>query len=291
MFLHLINPPARAKKARITGFLNPFSQPLRGILAYRLKMRDFQLRPFVRSFLQKRLELVNIKSMLVRLGCAMNRTDLFEQMMLRPEPVFQNDNSDKSINLVVGYNASHHSQTALDLTLWIAHQSRLATQKQVTVQVVYVMAEKPALPSSTILQSANISDSSIHQFSRQPLKSSVSNKSTTSVLTKPKSQHLVETSRQTSEKRQPTQITNTQAKSLKQAEQILSQARCLAEEWGSDFKAHLRFGDVARELRGVVESTSATALLLGCKGPNNGMLQKIGYSFPCSILGIPNELN
>jgi len=234
---------------------------------------------------------VNIKSMLVRLGCAMNRTDLFEQMILLPEPFSQNDNSDKPINLVVGYNASHCSQTALDLTLWIAHQSRLATQNQVTVQVVYVMAEKPPIANSTILQSANISDSSIHQFSRQPLNSSISNKSTTSVLTKPKSRQLVETSRQTSEKIHPAQTIATQSKSLKQAERILSQARCLAEEWGSDFKAHLRFGDVARELRGVVESTSATALLLGCNELNHGMLQKIGYSFPCSILGIPDGLN
>ncbi|MGC1393998.1 MAG: universal stress protein, partial [Coleofasciculaceae cyanobacterium] len=161
---------------------------------------------------------MNIKSMLVRLGCAMNRTDLLEQMMLLPESVSQKDNSDKPINLVVGYDASPHSQTALDLALLIAHQSRLATQKQVTVQVVYVMAEKPAIPSSTILQSAKISDLLIEQFSRQ-MKSSVSSKSTTSVLTKPKSQQLVETSRQTLEKIHPAQTIATQSKTLKQAEQ------------------------------------------------------------------------
>lgn len=233
---------------------------------------------------------MNIKSMLVRLGCAMNRTDLFEQMMLLPEPASQKHNSDKPINLVVGYNASHRSRTALDLTLWIAHQSRLATQKQVTVQVVYVMAEKPAIHN---LQSANINDLLIDQFSRQTLKSSVSNKSTTSVLTKPKSRQLVETSRQTSQKIHTAQTiaTKSKSKSLKQAEQILAQACCLAEEWGGDFKTHLRLGDVAKELRKVVESTSATTLLLGCNEHNQGMLQKIGYSFPCSILGIPDGLN
>lgn len=233
---------------------------------------------------------MNIKSMLVRLGCAMNRTDLFEQMMLLPESVSQKDNSDKPINLVVGYDASPQSQTALDLALLIAHQSRLTTQKQVTVQVVYVMAEKPAIPSSTILQSAKISDLLIEQFSRQ-MKSSVSSKSSTSVLTKPKSQQLVETSRQTLEKIHPAQTIATQSKTLKQAEQILAQACCLAEEWGGDFKTHLRFGNVAKELRRVVESTSATALLLGCHEQNHGILQKIGYSFPCSILGIPDGLN
>jgi hypothetical protein len=234
---------------------------------------------------------VNIKSMLVRLECAMNRTDLFEQMMLLPEPVSENDNSDTPINLVVAYNASYHSQTALDLTLWIAHQSRLATQKQVTVQVVYVMAEKPNLPSSTGFKSANISDSSIHQFSRQSLKASGSSKSATSVLTKPKSQQLVESSCKTSEKMHPTQAIANQSESWKQADYILSQARCLAEEWRGDFKTHLRFGDVTRELKRFVESTSATALFLGCNGPNHGIVQKLGYSFPCSILGIPNGLN
>lgn len=232
---------------------------------------------------------MNIKSMLVRLGCAMNRTDLFEQMMLLPEPVSQKDNSDKPINLVVGYNASHRSRTALDLALWMAHQSRLATQKQVTVQVVYVIADKPAIPSSTIWQSTKISNSLIDRFSGQ-IKSSVSNKSATSVLTKPNLQ-LVETSPQTSKKTHPAQTIDTQSKSLQQAEQILAQACCLAEEWGGNFKTHLRFGNVAKELRGVVESTSATALLLGCNEHNQGILQKIGYSFPCSILGIPDGLN
>lgn len=234
---------------------------------------------------------MNIKSMLVRLGCAMNRTDLFEQMMLLSEAAPKNDNSDKPINLVVGYNASHSSHTALDLTLCIAHQSRLATQIPVTVQVVYVITENQAHLSSTSLQSANISDSSIHQFSRQALQSTVSNKSNTSVLTKPQFQQLVGSSHPTSKTMHSSQTTANQSKSLKQAEQILGQARCLAEEWGGDLKAHLRFGDVTRELRAVVESTSATALLLGCNGRNHGMVKKIGYSFPCSILGIPDGLN
>lgn len=234
---------------------------------------------------------MNIKSMLVRLECAMNRTDLFEQMMLLSKPVPQNDNSDKPINLVVGYNASHCSQTALDLTLWIAHQSRLATQKQVTVQVVYVLAEKPNLSSSKELKSANISDSSSNHFFQQSLNSSVSNKSATSVLTKPNSQQLVGSLTKNTERIYSVQTITNQYKSLMQAERILSQARCLAEEWRGDFKAHLRFGDVTRELKKFAESTSATALFLGCNGRNHEIVQKIGYSFPCSILGIPNELN
>ncbi len=234
---------------------------------------------------------MNIKSMLVRLECAMNRTNLFEQMMLLPEPVSQNDNSDKAINLVVGYNASHCSQKALDLTLWIAHQSRLATKKQVTVQVIYVMVEKPTLSSSKDLKSANLSAPLSYHCFQQSLKSSVLNKSATSVLTKPNSQQLVGSLPKNAEKIYPVQTITNQYKSLMQAERILSQARCLAEEWQGDFKAHLRFGDVTIELRRFVESTSATALFLGCNGRNHEIVQKIGYSFPCSILGIPNELN
>ena len=233
---------------------------------------------------------MNIKSMLVRLECAMNRTDLFEQMMLLPEPVSPNENFDKPINLVVGYNASPQSQSALDLTLWMAHQTRLATKRQVTVQVVYVVAEKQNQTNSTAFKSANTNDSSIQQFSHQSLKSSALNKSATSVLNRPKSQQLVEVCK-TSEKTHHRQTIAAESEALKQANHILSKARCLAEEWRGDFITHLCFGDLARELRGVVESTSATALFLGCHGRNHGIVQKIGYSFPCSILGVPNGLN
>jgi hypothetical protein len=85
--------------------------------------------------------------MLVRLEGAMDRNDLIEQMVLLPEPASAASkwaSSTKSVNLIVGYMPLLRSQTALDLTMWIAHQTRLATQKQVTVQVVYVVEEKPS---------------------------------------------------------------------------------------------------------------------------------------------------
>jgi hypothetical protein len=80
--------------------------------------------------------------MLVRLQDALDRSDLSEKMVLLPGSCATDSAGTKSkaeINLVVGYNSSPSSQTALDLTLWIAHQTRLVTQKPVTVEVVYVV--------------------------------------------------------------------------------------------------------------------------------------------------------
>ncbi|HEY9645777.1 MAG TPA: universal stress protein [Chroococcidiopsis sp.] len=80
----------------------------------------------------------SIKSMLLRLQYALGRDDLAEAMVLLPGLSSAAPTSSESANLVVGYTGSPNSQTALDLTLWIAHQTRLATQKPVMVHVVYV---------------------------------------------------------------------------------------------------------------------------------------------------------
>jgi hypothetical protein len=232
--------------------------------------------------------------MLVRLEGAMNRNDLMEQMVLLPEPASAASkwaNSTKSVNLVVGYNASPSSQTALDLTMWIAHQTRLATQKQVTVQVVYVIDE---LQSSKYLDRFNLADvsgSSIHPFSSGCPKSSASTKSASSVLTKPKLQALAVEQETKSVKKHRTKATGNQADWFEQADRILWQARCLAQEWRGSFKAHLRFGDVAAELRKVVESEAATLLFLGCNCVNHPIVQNLGSNLPCSVLGIPTDLS
>lgn len=85
---------------------------------------------------------MDIRPMLVRLQGALNRYDLIDKMLLlpglAPKPLGWEQNLDAT-HLVVGYNTSPGSQTALDLTLWIAHQTRLVTRKLVTVQVVYVV--------------------------------------------------------------------------------------------------------------------------------------------------------
>jgi nucleotide-binding universal stress UspA family protein len=230
--------------------------------------------------------------MLVRLEGAMDRNDLIEQMVLLPEPASAAakwSNSTKSVNLVVGYNASPSSQTALDLTMWIAHQTRLVTQKQVTVQVVYVVDENQKNQYSDGLNTASASDLSKHQSPSELLNTSLK-KSKLSVLTETQPQALA-TSSKKSVKSRRLKATSCQADSFEQADRILWQARCLAEEWRGSFKAHLRFGDVASELREVVESEAATLLFLGCNSVSHPIIQQLGTHFPCSVLGIPTGLN
>ena len=93
---------------------------------------------------------MNIKPMLVRLQGTLDRNDLSEKMLLLPGVATTvKTDSEKAINLVVGYNNSPNSHTALDLTLWIAHQTRLVTRKPVIVQVVHVVQNKTELFEQT----------------------------------------------------------------------------------------------------------------------------------------------
>lgn len=235
---------------------------------------------------------MNIKSMLVRLEDAMTHTDLIEQMVLIPEPALKASKEyscNKSVNLVVAYNASDKSQAALDLTLLIAHQTRLATQKEVTIQLVYVI-EEPNVKNIDLFKSADVGLPAIQQIYRQSVETSRAGKSAISVLTKPQSQQLEASYFKTSGNSHPTKATAVQYESLEKAACILKQAQSLAEEWRGNFKAHLRFGDIARELKAVVESELATVLFLGCNSANHPLVQKCGANFPCSVLGVPHEL-
>ncbi|HEY9653817.1 MAG TPA: universal stress protein, partial [Coleofasciculaceae cyanobacterium] len=221
----------------------------------------------------------------------MDRNDLIEQMVLLPEPASAASKwskSTKSVNLVVGYNASPNSQTALDLTMWIAHQTRLATQKQVTVQVVYVIPENCNRKGTERFNSGDLYRSSAPQ-----IPSRLSSKtSTLSVATLGKSPALAVASKKELEKQRRSKKTDFyQSDFFEKADSILWQARCLAEEWRGSFKAHLRFGEIAAELRDVVETEAATLLLLGCNSVEHTIVQNLGSNFPCAVLGIPRELS
>nr|WP_199329201.1 universal stress protein [Coleofasciculus sp. FACHB-1120] len=231
--------------------------------------------------------------MLARLESAMGRQDVVEQMVLLPEPASSASkrvNYAKSINLVVGYNRSPSSQTALDLALWIAHQTRLVTKAQVTVQVVYVVDEDQSSHCPHICNGDNARDSSIQQFSLESLEASEV-RCATPVLTQPTPVELAARARMTEIDPSYFRAIFYQTNPFEQADRILSQARCLAEEWRGSFKAHLRFGCVATELRKVVELEAATLLLLGCTSVNHPVVKKLGFNFPCAVLGIPTILN
>jgi nucleotide-binding universal stress UspA family protein len=185
-------------------------------------------------------------------------------MILLPEPkksFHKKAQKAKSINLIVGYNASPKSHTALDIAFCIAHQTYLATNTQVIVQAVYVVEEK--LPFAT-----SISSSTKNQPSLECTVSDTA-KSVTLVLTQPTVEEISSTP-------------------FKQADKILWQAKSLAEEWQGAFKSHLRFGHISTELKKVVEREAADILLLGCESADHPMINRLGYSFPCAVLGIPS---
>ncbi|QLE59251.1 universal stress protein [Nostoc sp. TCL26-01] len=210
--------------------------------------------------------------MLARLQSAMGRDDLIDKMILLPEPrklLTKKVQTTTSINLIVGYDASPNSHTALDIAFWIAHQTRLATNEQVTVQAVYVVEEASQPDYSNVL----------HFTKRLPtLECQVSEvtKSITSVLTPSKLARI------------KSYLQTETITPLQEADRILWQARSLAEEWQGSFKSHLRFGCVSTELKKVAESESADILFLGCQSVYHPLIAAFGANFPCAVIGIPN---
>ncbi|MBD2346731.1 universal stress protein [Anabaena subtropica] len=204
--------------------------------------------------------------MLARLQSAMGRDDLIDQMVLLPEP--KQGQTRQSINLIVGYDASPNSHTALDIAFWIAHQTRLATNQEVTVQAVYVIEEHPTTDYYNILNFAK------HLPTRE-FSVSAETKSATSVITQPKLTGI------------KSYLQTDTVKPLQEADRVLWQARSLSEEWQGSFKSHLRFGCVSTELRKVAEFASADVLFVGCQSFYHPLIETLGANFPCAVLGIP----
>ena len=218
--------------------------------------------------------------MLARLQMTLDRTDLTERLILSEPrthslqsaalqiPTLQSTglSIEQGYTLVVGYSGSLRSQAALDLTLCLAHQTRLATGKPVTVQVVYVVEEEAEAP---LYAHAVLAPAVSEPVGRR-------NRTRTSVLAMPASRKTV------------TQEAHDRASQFEQADRILWQARCLADEWRGSLKTHLRFGSVAEQLAQVVESENASLLILGCESCRLPLIHQIvRQNLPCTILGIP----
>jgi len=198
--------------------------------------------------------------MLARLQNALGSQDVQNLILRLPTASkSQNNTFEQSLNLVVGYDGSPDSQAALDLALLIAHQTRLATQNQVTIHVVYVLDDVQIELLTKIYSSSKA-------FRRESKKSRLS-----------VGLHS------------GTQTLATQSKTvlLAQADEILWQARCLAEAWKGTFVAHLRFGSLAEELKKIVETETADILLLGCRSQNSLVIRQLDTNLPCALLGIP----
>jgi nucleotide-binding universal stress UspA family protein len=229
---------------------------------------------------------MKIKPMLLRLQSALKQDNLSEQMLLYPgsETALASTKAGRSsTNFVIGYNGSPNSQTALDFVLWMAHQTRLATQQQVIVHVVYVIdchnSLDPQFAPISALKHLGTQSASSAQFS-----------CSTSELP-------CGTATLARSQKKATQVATLQAPSastlpgmLEQADRVLWQARCLSDEWRGSLEAHLRFGAVATELRQVAEAEAADLLSVGCTSVNHPLMQQLIPCLSCPILGIPTEL-
>ncbi len=203
--------------------------------------------------------------MLARLETNLGVPHLAEQLLLIPALPQDLSRELAEINLLVGYDHSENSQSALDLTLWIALQTRLATNQPVTVQVVYVAAEMTPLPSRNSSRPFNPSGS------RKP------------------AGHLAQGGLATLTSAKVTAMQRVEQ--FEQADRILWQARSLASEWRGSLKTHLRFGDIAMELGEVAQAEAATLLIVGCKSRDAHLITRLSETMLCPVLGIPEALD
>lgn len=231
--------------------------------------------------------------MLVRLQNALGQANVIDQMVLSAGAVTLESaetKSEKTVNLVIGYNGSSNSQIALDLTLWIAHQTRLATQNQVMVHVAYVVDRhfsEPVVSLSPCVMERSPSR-------RTAFRSIQALETTTATLPRLMT-NLWDTHQDGQaiaagliQHSQPSAALSTSV--LEHADAILWQARCLAEEWRGSLEAHLRFGKTGLELSSVAESIGADLLLLGCSSEEHLLVQQLIANVSCPILGIPAQL-
>ncbi|MEG4519452.1 MULTISPECIES: universal stress protein [unclassified Microcoleus] len=238
---------------------------------------------------------MKLKTMLARFESALGYQNLAEEMVLLPEPKVpiskksQSPKQAKTINFIVGYNSSPQSQIALDITLWMAHQTRFVTTKEVTVQVVYVIDESSKSYREDTCQVA-VANALAAQQEVSDLEETFALNCAAPALALPTEIPSISQHKNWIEPHYLQAIYG-QNNEYEVADKLLWQARCLAQEWRGLFKAHLRIGRVATELRNVVELESANLLFLGCGSGNHRLVRELGNNFPCCVLGIPSALS
>jgi nucleotide-binding universal stress UspA family protein len=203
---------------------------------------------------------MNLKLILTRLQNALDSRDVQNTILRMPTTSLAQNHINKlseRLDLVIGYDGSPDSQAALDLALLIAHQTRLATQNQVTIHVVYVLDDVQI----ELLTKIYSSSKALRQWQQK----------STSVATPIGTQALA---------------TQSKIVLLAQADGILWQARCLAEAWKGTFVAHLRFGSLAAELEKIVETETADLLILGCRFQDSLVIRQLSENLSCAVLGI-----
>jgi nucleotide-binding universal stress UspA family protein len=245
---------------------------------------------------------MNIKATLARLGNSMadgraardllllpglnlNVTDPDESGRIDANAIESGTINSDTINIVVGYSGSQNSQVALDLTLLIAYQTRLATRKQVIVQTVYVLE-------------------GIYQTQKHVFSAPMSYGNTVSsrrngelgAATATLSERRTDKSALAQARRHTVNCVDARAAQLQcfeDADQVLWQARTFATEWRGSLNTHLRFGSAAAELSNVAQQEQADLLIVGCRSAEHPLIEQLKLSTYCPVIGIPasSQLN
>jgi hypothetical protein len=231
---------------------------------------------------------MNIKATLARLGSTMADSRTAHDLLLLSGsrlPVSDRTTegsdsiNDDTINIVVGYNGSPRSQAALELTLLVAYQTRLATRKRVIVQTVYVLEGiyHPQKPFLSMAAGSAVS-------SRRDLEWGAA---TATVLDPRTDKSALALSR-----RHTVNCVDVRAAQLQyfeEADQVLWKARTFATEWRGSLNTHLRFGSPAAELSRVSQQEDASIMIVGCHSSEHNLIRQLKDSCPCPVLGIPTE--
>lgn len=226
---------------------------------------------------------MRIKSTLVCLENTLGWKDLATQIVLAEgaKTLDVTATSTRNRNFVIAYNGSSKSQMALDLTLWIAYQTRLVSQQKVFVHVVYAVDRRTKAQAHASAPSSHLSASRATLLNKTglPILSLGRRKTDAPDPFLPSAEACLPACHTS-----PPPATQTL---LDHADSVLWQARCLAEEWRGSLEAHLRFGDEVEELQRVVQEINADLLVLGCKTSTHPIVQTLRSELKCPILGIP----